>query len=167
MSTIALDKLPFTLQCLPYGVISTPDSEPRCAVAIGDHAIDLTKYTYAGRLSSVSKEFGHIEFDHVFAQVSRHLETSEHIQHRNETLELTVSTALTKHLRRSGLAATRSGPRSDPARSQRRRRAGDMSLETGRGQAAPAHANARFLRLLHQSGALPELLWRDGGSEDS
>jgi hypothetical protein len=70
MSTPILDKLPFTLQCLPYGIISTADSEPRCAVAIGDHAIDLFEYAHSGRLESVSEAFGDIEFDHVFGQVS-------------------------------------------------------------------------------------------------
>lgn len=70
MSTPVLDKLPFTLQCLPYGIISTADSEPRCAVAIGDHAIDLLEYAHSGRLESVSDAFGDIEFDHVFGQVS-------------------------------------------------------------------------------------------------
>jgi fumarylacetoacetase len=70
MSTPILDKLPFTLQCLPYGIISTADSEPRCAVAIGDHAIDLLEYAHSGRLVIVSEAFGDIEFDHVFGQVS-------------------------------------------------------------------------------------------------
>jgi fumarylacetoacetase len=69
MSTLILDKLPFTLQCLPYGVISTADSEPRCAVAIGDHAIDLLEYAHSGRLETVSEAFGDIEFDDVFGQV--------------------------------------------------------------------------------------------------
>jgi fumarylacetoacetase len=71
MSSPVLDKLPFTLQCLPYGVISTRDSEPRCAVAIGDHAIDLVKYAQSGRLSSVGKEGkSGVDFEHVFKQVS-------------------------------------------------------------------------------------------------
>ena len=70
MSIPVLDKLPFTLHCLPYGIISTADSEPRCAVAIGDHAIDLLEYAHSGRLESVSEAYGDIEFDHVFGQVS-------------------------------------------------------------------------------------------------
>lgn len=70
MSSPVLDKLPFTFECLPYGVISTADSEPRCAVAIGDHAIDLLEYAQTGRLEVVSEAFGDIEFDHVFGQVS-------------------------------------------------------------------------------------------------
>lgn len=70
MSTPTLDKLPFTLQCLPYGIVSTADSEPRCAVAIGDHALDLLEYAHSGRLEDVSEAFGDIEFDHVFGQVS-------------------------------------------------------------------------------------------------
>jgi fumarylacetoacetase len=70
MSTPLLDKLPFTLQCLPYGIISTADSEPRCAVAIGDHAIDLLEYAQTGRLDSVSEAFDDIRFGHIFNQVS-------------------------------------------------------------------------------------------------
>lgn len=75
MTTPVLDKLPFTLQCLPYGIISTADSEPRCAVAIGDHAIDLVEYAQAGRLEDVSDKFGDVEFEHVFGQVSRSKQT--------------------------------------------------------------------------------------------
>jgi hypothetical protein len=71
MSTPVLDKLPFTLQCLPFGVISTKDSEPRCAVAIGDHAIDLVKYAQSERIAGVSKEGkSGVDFEHVFKQVS-------------------------------------------------------------------------------------------------
>jgi hypothetical protein len=71
MSTPALDKLPFTLQCLPYGVISTNESEPRCAVAIGDHAIDLAKYAQSGHLASVSEgDSSGVDFEHVFKKVS-------------------------------------------------------------------------------------------------
>jgi 6-phosphofructokinase len=78
MSIPVLDKLPFTLQCLPLGVISTKDSEPRCAVAIGDHAIDLTMYAQSGRLVSVSEgEKSGVDFKHVFKQVSS-------INHRQE-----------------------------------------------------------------------------------
>ena len=69
MANPTLDKLPFTLSCLPYGIISTADSEPRCAVAIGDHAIDLLEYAHSGRLEGVSEAFGDIEFDLVFGQV--------------------------------------------------------------------------------------------------
>ena len=71
MSTPVLDKLPFTLQCLPFGVISTEDSERRCAVAIGDHAIDLAKYAKSGRFADVSDgDKSGIDFEHVFKQVS-------------------------------------------------------------------------------------------------
>ena len=71
MSIPVPDKLPFTLQCLPFGVISTKDSEPRCAVAIGDHAIDLTRYAKSGRLAGVSDgDKSSVDFEHVFKQVS-------------------------------------------------------------------------------------------------
>ncbi|GAB7358366.1 hypothetical protein MBLNU230_g2436t1 [Neophaeotheca triangularis] len=40
--SLELNKAPFTIDCLPYGVVSTTsDPEPRCAVAIGNHAVDL------------------------------------------------------------------------------------------------------------------------------
>jgi hypothetical protein len=45
MAPIVLDQLPHTIHSLPYGVISTSrNPKPRCAVAIGDHAIDLYEY---------------------------------------------------------------------------------------------------------------------------
>jgi fumarylacetoacetase len=39
---------PFPLNNLPYGVFSTPDSEPRCGVAIGDMILDLAAIEEAG-----------------------------------------------------------------------------------------------------------------------
>ena len=45
MAPIVLDRLPHTIHSLPYGVVSTlRNARPRCAVAIGDHAIDLVEY---------------------------------------------------------------------------------------------------------------------------
>jgi hypothetical protein len=71
MSIPVLDKLPFTLQCLPFGVMSTKDSEPRCAVAIGDHAIDLAKYAKSGRLADLNDgDKNGVDFVHAFKQVS-------------------------------------------------------------------------------------------------
>ncbi len=35
----------FGLDNLPYGIFSTPDSEPRTGVAIGDHVLDLAAFT--------------------------------------------------------------------------------------------------------------------------
>lgn len=71
MTTPVLDKPPFTLQCLPFGVVSTKDSEPRCAVAIGEHAIDLVKYAQSGRLADLSGgDENVVDFEHVFKQVS-------------------------------------------------------------------------------------------------
>ena len=73
MSIPVLDKLPFTLQCLPFGVVSTADSEPRCAVAIGDHTIDLARYARSGRLDGVSEgNKSGVEFENIFKQVSTH-----------------------------------------------------------------------------------------------
>lgn len=65
MATPALDQAPFTLQNLPYGVISTPsEPKPRCAVAIGNHALDLAKYAKPGRFFNL--ESGH---NFMFAQI--------------------------------------------------------------------------------------------------
>lgn len=69
MSLPILNSPPFTIHNLAYGVISTPNTPPRCAVAIGDHAVDLTKYTREGRLMGVSKDFPDVELDTVFNQV--------------------------------------------------------------------------------------------------
>lgn len=52
------------------GVISTDnETKPRCAVAIGEHAIDLVKYAQSGKLDSL--ESGHnFKYENVFAEVS-------------------------------------------------------------------------------------------------
>lgn len=42
-----------------------------------------------------------------------------------------------------------------------------MSLRPARSHAALTNGDARLLRLLHESGALPELFWRDGCREDT
>ncbi|KAI7190763.1 hypothetical protein KC343_g11200, partial [Hortaea werneckii] len=58
MTSPALDQQPYTLANLPYGVISTPTNpKPRCAVAIGNHAIDLAAYAKPGRFFDL--ESGH------------------------------------------------------------------------------------------------------------
>ncbi|KAH7133861.1 hypothetical protein EDB81DRAFT_727357, partial [Dactylonectria macrodidyma] len=45
---------PFSIHNIPFGVISTAkDATPRCAVAVGDFAIDLVKFAKAGRLDHV------------------------------------------------------------------------------------------------------------------
>ncbi|KAF5529622.1 fumarylacetoacetate hydrolase [Fusarium mexicanum] len=42
---------PFSIHNIPFGVISTPDNKsPRCAAAIGNHAIDLAKLAESSRL---------------------------------------------------------------------------------------------------------------------
>ena len=71
MTSPILDKAPFTLHNLPYGVIRTAsNSKPRCAVAIGVHALDLAEYAKAGKLSNL--ESGHdTKFETVFAEVSK------------------------------------------------------------------------------------------------
>ncbi|KAH7083604.1 hypothetical protein FB567DRAFT_473367 [Paraphoma chrysanthemicola] len=57
---------PFTIHNIPYGVISTEEQPtPRCAVAIGSHAIDLVVYSTGGRLSEVDPD---VEFQEVFNQ---------------------------------------------------------------------------------------------------
>ncbi|KAI6814655.1 hypothetical protein KC332_g11746 [Hortaea werneckii] len=58
MTSPALDQQPYTLANLPYGVVSTPSNpKPRCAVAIGSHAIDLAAYAKPGRFFDL--ESGH------------------------------------------------------------------------------------------------------------
>ena len=54
MASPSLDKAPYTLQCLPYGVITTlAEPKPRCAVAIGDSCVDLAKYAKNGNLFDI------------------------------------------------------------------------------------------------------------------
>lgn len=60
---------PFTIDNIPFGVISTPDSPvPRCATAFEDHAVDLSCLESDGAFASISG-FG----NGVFSQVSFHL----------------------------------------------------------------------------------------------
>ncbi|KAK0366618.1 hypothetical protein LTR94_002664 [Friedmanniomyces endolithicus] len=68
MVSPALDELPYTLQNLPYGVISTSsETKPRCAVAIGQHAVDLAKYSKNGNLFDF--ESGHnFMFQQMFSE---------------------------------------------------------------------------------------------------
>ncbi len=57
MAVPALDKLPYTIHNLPYGVISKAgNSERHCAVAIGEHALDLSIYATSGSLNELAKE---------------------------------------------------------------------------------------------------------------
>ncbi|KXT08711.1 hypothetical protein AC579_1573 [Pseudocercospora musae] len=67
MSAPTLDRPPFTIHNLPYGVVSTAkEASPRCAVAIGDHAIDLVQYASTGKLDKIQS--GHERFSKIFAQ---------------------------------------------------------------------------------------------------
>ena len=63
-----LDEPPYTLQNLPYGVISTQTDGARCAVAIGHHAIDLVQYAKQGCLEDIEKSHS-ITFKSIFAEV--------------------------------------------------------------------------------------------------
>lgn len=46
---------PFTIHCLPYGVISTKgNSERRCATAYGDWAVDLSALFEQGLFKGVA-----------------------------------------------------------------------------------------------------------------
>jgi len=47
-------KGPFSIQNIPFGVISTSDdSTPRCATAIGNYAVDLVKYARSADLRGI------------------------------------------------------------------------------------------------------------------
>jgi len=129
MSVPILDKLPFTLQCLPFGVISTRDSQPRCAVAIGDHAVDLSKYAQSGRLADLNDEDKNgVDFEHMFKQVS--IATAFNRSHSipiRRTRQLARhhgltqhSPACSKHICRSGLETAHRRSRTASARSRKR-----------------------------------------------
>jgi len=64
---------PFTVDNIPFGVISTPGSpKPRCATAFGDYAIDLSALERDGFLSDVPGLKGKSGFEitgNVFSQV--------------------------------------------------------------------------------------------------
>lgn len=68
MASPVRNQAPYTLQNLPYGIISTSsEPKPRCAVAIGHHAIDLAKYAKNGNLFDL--ESGHnFMFQQLFAE---------------------------------------------------------------------------------------------------
>ena len=58
---------PFTFDNVPFGVISTGNNtRPRCAVAIGDHALDLEKCFKHIALDSL----GNLDLVQVFGKVS-------------------------------------------------------------------------------------------------
>jgi len=58
-------KGPFSIQNIPFGVISTSDdSNPRCATALGDYAVDLVKYARSADLKDIQIDTA------VFASVS-------------------------------------------------------------------------------------------------
>lgn len=71
MTLPILDKPPYTIDNLPYGVIKTvSDQNPRCAIAIGQHALDLAEYAGTGRLANL--EAGHnFKLKDIFAEVSQ------------------------------------------------------------------------------------------------
>lgn len=60
------EETPFTLDNIPYGVITTADNpRPRCATAFGDNAVDLYKLETDGFFASIP---GLAE--HVFSEVT-------------------------------------------------------------------------------------------------
>ena len=88
MTSPALDKAPYTIDTLPYGVISTTSApEPRCAVAIGDHAIDLGKYVQSGNLANAGKG---LDFEKIFGGVKL-LEFHRACTRRERTNDLPAS----------------------------------------------------------------------------
>nr|POF02499.1 fumarylacetoacetase [Quercus suber] len=83
MSSPQLDKPPYTLANLPYGIISTiANPKPRCAIAIGDHAIDLSVYAKEGHFFSIESR------DNVI------LQQVFHEPHLNAFAALPISTRL-------------------------------------------------------------------------
>jgi fumarylacetoacetase len=59
---------PFSLANIPFGIISTEDdAKPRLAIAIGNYALDLSKFSAAGGFSSLSAIQAHLS---VFAQTT-------------------------------------------------------------------------------------------------
>jgi hypothetical protein len=76
-------------------------------------------------------------------------------------------TAHFEHIRRPRPTDSKRRSSTHPQRSRKWRCAGDLSFAFGRSDGAFAYADTGLLGFLHESGALPELLWRDGCCEDS
>ena len=68
MASLKLDQLPYTINNLPYGVFSSEHNpSPRCAVAIGQHAVDLTEWARRGTITSL--QTGDRSLEEIFAEV--------------------------------------------------------------------------------------------------
>ncbi|WP_416369152.1 fumarylacetoacetase [Tritonibacter mobilis] len=59
---------PFPLNNLPYGVFSTPDSDPRCGVAIGDMILDLAAAEAAGLIDLADEPMFEMPFWNEFME---------------------------------------------------------------------------------------------------
>lgn len=67
MGSPTLDQAPFTIQNLLCGIISTSsEPSPRCAVAIGEHAIDLPKY--ANKSLNALQTGQDLTFEQIFSE---------------------------------------------------------------------------------------------------
>lgn len=64
---------PFTLQNIPFGVISTDSNpQPRCASAIGNHAVDLALlFENTPTSSALDRPAPFKDFKEVFSQASQ------------------------------------------------------------------------------------------------
>lgn len=94
---------PFPLNNLPYGVFSTPGSDPRCGVAIGDQILDLRAAATAGLISqrdvfdtpdwNAFMASGRTEWDALRTRLVAILSYGSPDQDRTEPLLVPISTA--------------------------------------------------------------------------
>lgn len=145
---LVLDQLPFTISCLPYGIISTKsNSHRRCAAAIGNHVVDLLEYARSGALSQVKTD-GSLE--DVFDQVSA-LNMVAGFYLGSDSL-----TADSQRLCILTLVHSKGDPSKAFKGHQRSRSSGLVSRPARRRHHAPSNAHERLQRFLHLSRALPE-----------
>lgn len=139
---------PFSIENLPYGVISTAkDHRKRCAVAFGDSAIDLEQLSRDGFFASVADLP-----NNVFAGVSVALKAN----HIGCTLILTLPCiGHLECLRRSACGPPCFGPGAPPARHPVfcRRPRQDPAVSSAE---PPPHGHAQLFRLLLLPRACPQ-----------
>jgi hypothetical protein len=89
---------PFTIHNIPFGVISTTDNPtPRCATAIGNHAIDLALFSQNGYFDDLDLQpspkdvFSEVHRSRSFKSIIAHV-----VSHRSNQL----TTVLIEHFRR-------------------------------------------------------------------
>jgi hypothetical protein len=152
---------PYTLENLPYGVISTSDNpKKRCAIAYEHSAIDIDQLFHQGFFSSITDStlkdnvFSHVSLLLLLQRPHHHKSATAPILHNSQKGQL-------ERLRRSAKGRPQSLPKSRPIRCPRRHREQGQCIDpTVQRPMPPAHAHPQLLRLLlltraHQKRKVP------------